>query len=163
MKKFTLIELCEKYFEFSAGHFTIFSADHREKMHGHNFTVGAQIKAEVKTTGMAFDYVVYKNKIRALCKMLNSFFLLPSQSPFLRLEEQDQVINAYFATEKLIFPKSDILQLPLRNITVEELSVWFLQQLTQDQTAIEQDGIYAITIKVFSSPVQSGSAHWDRL
>lgn len=163
MKKFTNIELCEKYFEFSAGHFTIFSANHREKMHGHNFTVGVNIKAEIQDTGMAFDYVVYKNKIRTLCKTLNSYFLLPSQSPFLRIEEQEQSINAYFAQEKLNFPRSDVLLLPLRNITVEELSSWFLQQLILDQKAIEEDGVYALTVKVFSSPVQSGSAHWDRI
>lgn len=101
----TTIELFKEYLEFSAGHFTIFSATRREKMHGHNFNVYAAITAEMTANGMAFDYAIYKEKIAALCEMLNGYFLLPSQSPYMRLEEDENYYYGYFNNEKLPFLK----------------------------------------------------------
>lgn len=158
----TVIELTKPYLEFSAGHFTIFSATRREKMHGHNFNVHATIAAAVHDNGMAFDYVIYKAKLLDLCKKLNGFFLLPAHSPHFKIEEQSDYYYGHFNQEKIPFPKTDVIILPIRNVTVEELSFWFLHQLTQDQAAIEEHAIHGITIKVYSSPGQCASANWGK-
>ena len=159
----TTLELFRDNFEFSAGHFTIFSAVRREKMHGHNFNVYALITAEIKENGMAFDYAIYKIKILELCKKLNGYFLLPTESPYLKVETQADSYIAHFNQEKLIFPKLDVILLPVRNITIEELATWFLEQLTTDQPAIAEHYIQAITIKVSSSVGQCASADWKKL
>ena len=158
----TTIELFKEYLEFSAGHFTIFSATRREKMHGHNFNVYAAITAEMTANGMAFDYAIYKEKIAALCEMLNGYFLLPSQSPYMRLEEDENYYYGYFNNEKLPFFKKDVLVLPIRNITIEELANWFIDQLTADQAALEEYLIEGMVIKIFSSPGQCASASWEK-
>ena len=44
----TTIELHKEAMKFSAGHFTIFGPDRREPLHGHNFTVKAEITAEIQ-------------------------------------------------------------------------------------------------------------------
>jgi 6-pyruvoyltetrahydropterin/6-carboxytetrahydropterin synthase len=162
MKKLTTIELSREYLEFSAGHFTIFSATRREKMHGHNFNIHALITAEVTSNGMAFDYAIYKTKLLELCKIINGFFLLPSKSPYLRIEEHGNDYHAFFSHEKLIFPKADVIILPIRNITIEELASWFIEQLIANQAEINEHGIHKFTIKVFSSPGQCASALWER-
>ena len=41
MTQLTTIELSKEYLKFSAGHFTVFSATERERLHGHNFSVSA--------------------------------------------------------------------------------------------------------------------------
>ena len=41
------IELSKEYLNFSAGHFTIFSATERENLHGHNFQVRGAVTAAI--------------------------------------------------------------------------------------------------------------------
>lgn len=159
----TVIELCKEDMEFASGHFTIFSATQREKLHGHNFKVEARLEALISDDlGMAFDYRVYKQILRKLCKHLDHFFLLPTQSPYLKIEEDGDYYQVYFNNERLPFLKSDVLLLPLANITVEQLGGWFIAQLTEDKQALEKYAVQNITVKIFSSPGQGAEVCWKK-
>jgi hypothetical protein len=48
------------------------------------------------------------------------------------------------------------------NITVEELSYWFLGHLIADKHDLEKNLIQKIKVKVSSSPGQFGSAQWKK-
>src|SRR3989338_5848575 len=96
----SLIELYKESMKFSAGHFTIFSATHREKLHGHNYTVYCALETLIGEHGLAFDYRFYKNKLHELCKKLNGCFLLAGNSPHLHFEEHDDHYWIHFHTEK---------------------------------------------------------------
>jgi 6-pyruvoyltetrahydropterin/6-carboxytetrahydropterin synthase len=163
MTTLTTIELTKSYLEFSAGHFTMFSATHREKLHGHNFNVHAEFITEIQDHGISFDYMIYKKKLQALCQQLNGYFLLAGNSPHLRIEEQAEVYIGHFNGEKLYFPKSDVVILPLPNITIEELAAWFLQQLVTEKQDLDQYRIHKIKIKIYSAPGQCALAKWSRL
>lgn len=158
MTREAILELHKDEFNFSAGHFTIFSATDREDLHGHNYYVGTEFHIAVSDNGMAFDYRVYKNKILQLCKSLDRRFLLPSLSKYLSLEDTGDMWIAHFGQEKIPFLKRDVLILPVTNITIEELSHWFLQQLLQSE--LKQYGIYGLVVKVFNGPGQAGVASW---
>ena len=160
MTTFTTIELCKENMKFSSGHYTIFSPTHREKLHGHNFTVYAAITAAVDKNGMAFDYDLYKEKLRQLCKGLSEYFLIAGNSPHQTIEEDGEYLYVHFNNEKIPFLKKDVLVMPLTNITVEELSRWFLSELTSNTDDIEQYQIKKIKVKVFSAPGQCASAKW---
>ena len=163
MPQISVIELHKENMKFSAGHFTIFSETHREKMHGHNYTVYCALETRVSEHGLSFDYRYYKTKIYEICKKLNECFLLAGNSPYLRFEEADDHYWVYFHTEKLFFNKRDVVVLPISNVTVEELSKWFIKQLTLNTDELTQHGIQKITVKIASSPGQSGSATWVSL
>jgi 6-pyruvoyltetrahydropterin/6-carboxytetrahydropterin synthase len=156
----TTLELFKENMSFSAGHFTILSATEREKLHGHNYGLYVAFTTKVLAHGMASDYRIYKQKLRKLCKQVDEVFLLPKNSPFLKIEEEGDYYYVHFHTEKIPFLKNDVLILPLRNITIEELASWFLQQLTADMAEIEGHQIYKITVKISSGPGQSASAEW---
>lgn len=162
MKNMTTIELTKPYLEFSAGHFTVFSETKREKLHGHNFNVHAEITAEVTPNGMAFDYSIYKKKIYDLCRELNGYFLLANDSPYLKIVEEGNQYCCLFAQEKIYFPKDDVILMPLKNITVEELAIWFLNQLIAEKEEIKKYLIHQILIKVYSAPGQAASVVWER-
>lgn len=164
MSEITTIELAKEDMEFAAGHFTIFSATTRERLHGHNFRVAAKINAKKSDDrGMAFDYAVYKDILRNLCKKLDSYFLLPANSPYLRIEAEGDYYYAYFHEDKIPFLKKDVLIMPLVNVSVEELAKWFLAQVVSDEVTIKQHGVVGIYIQVFSGPGQSASASWHYL
>lgn len=162
--RLTKIELSKENMTFSAGHFTIFSATERENLHGHNFLVEVSFDTEVMENGMAFNYDIYKKVILELCQFLNEVVLLPSESPYLKIEESDEYIYALFnnGREKIPFLKRDVKLLPLRNISVEELSHWFLQKILVYVEANPQHLIHAIETKIFSEPGQSASSFWSQ-
>ncbi len=162
MSELTTIELCKENMDFSSGHYTIFSPTHREPLHGHTFRVYAAITAKIdKDNGIAFDYATYKTKLRALCDQLNSYFLIAGESPHQELVEEGDYVYVHFHNEKIPFLKRDIIILPIKNITLEELSRWFIKELISDQTSIQKYGVKKIIIKVSSAPGQWASMHWN--
>lgn len=156
------LEIHKEECAFSAGHFTIFSATEREQLHGHNYNVGVAFTVGIEHNGLAFDYRDYKKKITTLCDQLERHFLLPSESPYLTLEEQGDYWIAHFNQQKIPFLKEDVMVLPLTNITLEELSFWFLQKILEDSTEILQHKIERITVKVYNGPGQSSGATWEK-
>jgi 6-pyruvoyltetrahydropterin/6-carboxytetrahydropterin synthase len=159
-KRLTKIELFKEQMNFSVGHFTIFSAEKRENLHGHNFSVHITLEAEVKENGLAFDYGIYKKVVLELCRSLDEVVLLPSKNSYLKIEESTEYIYAYFGQEKIPFLKRDVKLLPLENITVEELSYWFVKELLTYIQTSQEHIINMIEVKIFSSPGQSGASSW---
>lgn len=160
MSRFANLEIHKEEFSFSAGHFTIFSATEREALHGHNYAVSIAFEFELSANGLSFDYRFYKKKISALCNELDRHFLLPAHSPYLSLSEQDRYWVAHFNHQEIPFLKSDVVILPLSNITIEELSHWFLQNILEHQSEIRTHAITDIEVKVFNGPGQSAGARW---
>ena len=160
-QQITTIELYKEDMKFSAAHYTIFSATERETLHGHNFTVHAAITAKIYDLGMPFDYDVYKEKLRKLCKELNQLTLIAENSPHQTLEEDGDYLYVHFNNEKIPFLKKDVKLLPICNVTVEELAKWFIDKLSQDQDALNKYNILKFVVKVFSGPGQCASIEWD--
>lgn len=143
---------------FAAGHFTIFSKTDREKMHGHNYYVEAEITAAVDEAGITFDYRIIKAKLFEICAQLNTYFLLPLHSPYLAISESEAYVEAIFNGKKLFFLKEDVKLLPIRNVTLEELSDWFVQEMLSDQSFIQSHKISKIRIHVYNGLEQSSCA-----
>ena len=156
------LELFKENMKFSAGHFTIFSATERERLHGHNFNVHVTIEAQILENGMCFDYGLYKRRIETLCREWNEYFILPTRSPYLQIEEQGEYLYAHFHQERIPFLKQDVLLLPIENATVEEFSRLFLEQLTQDPDELKRWGLQAVSVKVFSGPGQCAATTWRK-
>lgn len=161
MANLSTIEISEGKIWFAAGHFTIFSATERERLHGHNYFVSAALTTIVGETGINFDWRDYEKKLERLCSQLHLSFLLPGASPFLQIEEQDEYCYAYFGKEKIPFLKKDVTVMPLHNITLEELSHWFLAQLTSDAEELRKNALQKIVVKISSTPGTWTSATWS--
>jgi 6-pyruvoyltetrahydropterin/6-carboxytetrahydropterin synthase len=155
----TRIDISKEYLNFSAGHFTIFSATERENLHGHNFHVRCSVTAEVGADGMAFDYVLLKRVLKELCDGLDERVLLPERSPHLRLERDGGTVWALFDDERIPFLERDCLPLPIRNVTIEELAVLLLDRL-RDRPELRGRAIRAIELGVSSGSGQWAFAHW---
>ncbi|MBA2652311.1 MAG: 6-carboxytetrahydropterin synthase [Tatlockia sp.] len=163
MKKYlTTVELQKESMKFSAGHTTIFSATEREPLHGHMYNVYLGLTTCVEAKGMNFDYRYYKERIHILCRSLNQTFLMPEFSPFIEISEDEDYFYFLFNHKKIPFLKEDVTIMPLINITVEELSRWFVEELIKDESELKRHHIEKIVVKVFSAPGQSASHEWQR-
>jgi len=156
----SVIELQKEFFDFSAGHFTIFSPEHRENLHGHNYHVQLTIRCGIGKEGMNFDYRLYKIKLREILSQLDQTTLLATKSPHTRIEQKDQMVIVHFNDEEIPFLARDVTLLDISNTTVEELSFWILNQLLKDIAEIERHHINDIEVKVFSNLAQAGSSCW---
>lgn len=157
----TTVELQKESMKFSAGHTTIFSETEREPLHGHMYSVYLALTTAVEENGMTFDYRYYKQKIHVLCRSLNQIFLMPEFSPYLSITEDDEYYYFSFNNKKMPFLKEDVKILPVINITVEELSKWFVEELIADKKELSKHRIEKIVVKVFSAPGQSASHTWE--
>lgn len=158
----TTIELFKESMKFSAGHFTIFSADRRERLHGHNFAVQVLLTGEADDNGMMGDYGEFKRILADLCDSLDEYFLLPGRSPHLRIREEGERVFAEFAGQEIPFLRGDVLVLPIRNVTVEELARYLSARLVDEGALTRVAPIHEITVKVSSGPGQLGTATWRR-
>lgn len=158
----TKIELFKEDMKFSAGHFTIFSNTERENLHGHNYRLYVSLVTQINEDGISIDYRLYKEKIRSLCKILNEIFIIPGLCKYLVINETDNHFQIEFNAETMVFLKRDVIVLPIKNVTVEELSIWFLNQITMEIVNLEKSVITAIEVKIFSGPGQSASAYWKK-
>lgn len=159
MKRTATIEIAKEYLNFSAGHFTIFSATERERLHGHNFSVSTKIESSVNENGLCFNYGNLKQKLKVLCDDLDEYMLLPMHSPYLDIETNDTEHVVRFNDETLRFNKSDCLLLPVRNTTVEEFSELLLNRLLADPEIKAYD-ISKIEMRVSSGAGQWGTCEW---
>ena len=165
------ISLYKEDMKFSGGHFTIFGANSRERLHGHNFYVKAKViqLANLSENGMAADYNVYKKAIRAMCDSFDEKVLLPQLSSHLQIEDVAETVDATasvkvtFASSGIkdkkdvfLFPKEDVLILPIRNVTVEELAKYIGGRIVKENlTTLKQSNVVEIEMSVSSGYGQS--------
>lgn len=159
-EELTTIEISKEYLKFSAGHFTIFSADERESLHGHDFALTCDVTAPLDANGMAFDYRLLKDKLKALCDALDEQVLLPGDSPHLRLREEGERLIANFAGEEIVFLKRDVQVLPIRNATVEEFARLLLKRFIEDPE-IKRWDLRRARIRISSGDGQWASSTWE--
>ena len=158
--RYSSIEIAKHALNFSIAHFTIFSKTEREHIHGHNFQVACEVTAPVNEGGLVFDYNILKTVIRNFCDEIDEQVILPENSPYLHLEHDADYTIAVFNGERIPFLKRDVTVLPITNTTVEEFSNYLLHRVLKHPD-LQDRGIVKMTIRVSSSPGQTGSSSWE--
>ena len=158
-KKIGKIEIAKQALNFSAAHFTIFSATEREDLHGHNFQVECEMTSPIDENGLIFDYNLVKQMMKAICDELDEKTILPEKSPYLKLVREPDYLIAEYHEERIPFLYRDVVTLPIANVSVEELSHYYLDRLLAHKDIIVRD-ISEMTVRISSSPGQQGSATW---
>jgi 6-pyruvoyltetrahydropterin/6-carboxytetrahydropterin synthase len=69
-------------------------------------------------------------------------------------------VTARFGDEDIPFLKTDVLVLPIANVTLEELAGLLLEKVVKVRDSLGHTQIEGIIIKVFSGPGQNASAQW---
>ena len=151
------IEIAKQALNFSAAHFTIFSATEREDLHGHNFQVECELTSPIDENGLIFDYNLVKRAMKAICDELDEKTILPEKSPFLKLVREPDYLIAKYHDERIPFLYRDVITLPIANASIEELSHYYLDRLLADEDIAAED-IREMTVKISSSPGQLGTA-----
>jgi 6-pyruvoyltetrahydropterin/6-carboxytetrahydropterin synthase len=160
--KLTTIDIAKQAFHFSAAHFTVFSATNRERLHGHNFRLGVAITGEVDENGLCFDYAVYKDLLKEICARYDEFTLIAERSPHLKIEDDGDFHVVTHNNIAVPLLKTDTILLPIRNVTIDEMAHFFLEEVLGDRSLVTELKIHKIELRISSGPDQWGIASWER-
>lgn len=162
MSQLATIDIRKQYLHFSAAHFTVFSGTERERLHGHNWQVAAKVTGPIGDDGLCFDYAIVKNKLKKICESYDEYTLIAEFSPHLTISDDELYYYVHHDKDSIPLLKSDTLLLPIRNVTIEELSSYFLKQLVSDKELVDTHNIQRLEVHIASGPDQWGISEWTR-
>ena len=143
--------------KFAAAHFATFE-EQCEPLHGHNYAVTIEVGGTLTDDSWVCDFSTLKTLGKALCDELDHKFLLQRDSRVLQIDEGMSNWKIRFLERGFVFPKSDVIPLPIDNTTAERLAEWFIGRLSDDLRARGATNLTSITVGVEEAPGQAGWA-----
>ena len=122
----TTLHLSKENFKFSVAHFLIFDAHSAERLHGHNYKVKVKIdfKKDLSSDpkGYFVDFNVFKSEIVKTLKAWDEMILMPALQPEMKFEEEGPSLKIWFRERYYVFPKNEVILLPVTNTSSEQFS-----------------------------------------
>jgi 6-pyruvoyltetrahydropterin/6-carboxytetrahydropterin synthase len=143
--------------KFAAAHMATFEGQ-MEPLHGHNYAVTIEVAVTLTDDAWVCDFSTLKSLGKAICDDLDHKFLLQAESRVLDIDEGQTNYKVRFGERGFVFPKSDVLALPIDNTTAERIAEYFIGRL---QLALAERGaanLTSITVGIEEAPGQSGWA-----
>ncbi|HEY0753224.1 MAG TPA: 6-carboxytetrahydropterin synthase [Ktedonobacteraceae bacterium] len=141
------------YLRFSSAHFITFGGK-CERLHGHNYAVLVELEGTLGEDHLVFDFTLLKRITREICRRLNHRFLLPLHNSHLQISEQESGWEIRFGTKHYLFPREDVIALPIDNSTAERLAEYICQELRRELTAHHTANLQSIMVGVEEAPTQ---------
>ncbi|HKV56803.1 MAG TPA: 6-carboxytetrahydropterin synthase [Ktedonobacteraceae bacterium] len=139
--------------KFSAAHFITFGGK-CERLHGHNYGVLVEMEGTLNEDKLVFDFTIIKRLTREICQRLNHRFLLPMNNPHLELKELPDEWEIRFGEKRYIFPRADVVELPIDNSTAERLAEYICGELRSALAAYSIGNVQSIMVGVEEAPTQ---------
>ncbi len=112
----------KEYLKFNAAHFIAYRG-FRERLHGHNYQVTVRLEGELGPDGYVLDFGLVKRATKRVCEALDERTLLPARSDCLRITETDDSVEAVYEDgSRFVFPRGDVILLPIVHTSAEELA-----------------------------------------
>ena len=111
--------------KFAAAHFATFEGQ-CEPLHGHNYAVGIEVAGALTDDSWVCDFSTLRALGKALCDELDHKFLLQRDSRVLQIDEGMSNWKVRFLERGYVFPKADVVPLPIDNTTAERLAEYFV-------------------------------------
>ena len=140
---------------FAAAHFATFEGQ-CEPLHGHNYEVTVEIEGGLTEDSWVIDFRLVKEIVRGVCKELDHKFLLQRDSKALTIDEGMSNWKVRFLERGWVFPKSDVLPLPIDNTTAERLAEYVAGRLRAALSERGATNVTSITVGIEEQPGQAG-------
>lgn len=150
------IRVYKEYFEFTAGHFITFGGQ-CESLHGHNYRVEIQLTGENGADSFLYNFSDLKPLVREECALLDHRMLLAAKNAQLEYRESPGEIEVRYGARRYVFPVQEVVMLPLKNTTAEELACYLAGRLRQRiiaQARPEAQNLRYIEVGVEEKPGQ---------
>src|SRR5262249_41628175 len=91
---------------------------------------------------------------REICQRLNHRFLLPMHNPHFELNEHPDSWEIGFGEKRYVFPRTDVVELPIDNSTAERLAEYICSELRAALAAYGTSNLHTIMVGVEEAPTQ---------
>jgi 6-pyruvoyltetrahydropterin/6-carboxytetrahydropterin synthase len=139
--------------KFSSAHFITYSGK-CERLHGHNYSVLVEIEGELGKDRVVFDFTRLKRLTHEICQQLDHRFLLPLQNSHLELIASPDTWEIRFQEKQYVFPRADVVELPIENSTAELLAEYICDQLCTRLARYKTHNLQRIMVGVEEAPTQ---------
>jgi 6-pyruvoyltetrahydropterin/6-carboxytetrahydropterin synthase len=122
----------KEYLKFNAAHFIAYPG-FRERLHGHNYRVSVRVEGELGPDGYVLDFGLVKKAAKRVCESLDERVLLPRDSDCLQIVERgDSVEVTYEDGSHFVFPRGDVVLLPIVHSSAEELARYVAGRVSRE-------------------------------
>lgn len=142
------------YLNFSAAHFITYTGK-CERLHGHNYRALVELEGDLGKDKLVFDFTTLKRLTREICQRLDHRFLLPMNNPHFELIASLEAWELRYKEKRYVFPRCDVVELPLENSTAELLAEYIAQELYK--LLVQQHdltNLHRLTVGVEEAPMQ---------
>ncbi len=115
------VRVTKDYLVFSTAHFITFAGNICERLHGHNYTVAAEIHGPLDENQYVVDFVALREILRDIVAELDHHVLLPTSHPTIHVKADEDRVDVRFEDRRWVFPRGDCVLLPIANTTAELL------------------------------------------
>lgn len=121
---------------FCSGHFITLTDTLCEPVHGHNWTVAAEVEGEPDPHGMVIDFILLRDQLSAIISRLDHRMLLPTENRLLQVTTTQVApsraeVTVRFGDRRWVFPADECVLLPVANTTAEWIACWIGGELLQ--------------------------------
>lgn len=151
------LHLYKQNFKFSSAHFLIFDDKSAEMLHGHNYQVKVDVKIPSggdQETGFFVDFRIFKDFIKTALDRFDEHLLLPAKHPDILTTVKGPSLELRFRDRFYVFPKGEVLLLPVVNTSVECLSELLAQEFLGE---FKKYGVQNLRVTVEETRGQSAS------
>lgn len=145
------VRVSKDYTVFCSGHFITYEGDKCEALHGHNYRAAATVEGEPGEDAYVFDFTVLKRLLRAICDRLDHKMLLPLHNSHLSLSEAGDEITVRYRAKRYVFPRAEVVLLPIPNTTAEKIAEWIGGELEAELRTRGAHGLTAWEVEVEES------------
>jgi 6-pyruvoyltetrahydropterin/6-carboxytetrahydropterin synthase len=147
----------KEYLKFNAAHFIAYPG-FRERLHGHNYQVAVRLEGELGPDGYVVDFGLVKRVTKAVCEELDERTIVPVNSDCLTIEQtDDSVVVSYEDGSRFVFPRDDVVLLPIVHSSAEELAAWVAGRLKVELEAAGARPWSRLEVSVAETPGQAAS------
>jgi 6-pyruvoyltetrahydropterin/6-carboxytetrahydropterin synthase len=116
---------------FSAAHFITLEGEVCERLHGHNYRVGAEVHGPLNEQHYVVDFLALRDALQEILEELDHYVLLPTGNPGIEVTAHEREVEVRFAERRWVFPRDDCRLLPVPNTTAELLGRYIAGRLLE--------------------------------
>lgn len=107
---------------FSSAHFITYEGHRCESLHGHNYRTRLGIEGPLDENYYVLDFSQTKKTIARCIDQLDHAVLLPTRNPLVEVMPSADEIEARYKSKRYVFPREDVVLIPIENTTAELLA-----------------------------------------
>ena len=151
------VHVTKDYLKFNAAHFMAYPG-FRERLHGHNYQVAVRVEGDLGPDGYVLDFGLVKKATKRVCESLDEHTILPTQSDCLRIvEDGGSVEVTYEDGSRFVFPRADVVLLPIVHSSAEELARYVAGRVRAELVAAGARPWRRLEVTVAETPGQSAT------